>query len=200
MAVGRMTQDARIETRAARTRLPPRDEPYWRLVTEGSHIGFRKGQRAAGSWVARYRGEEGGAYLKTTLGRADDVEDADGDEVFDFMQAMDLARDWFDAQREPATQRRRSPSAPTAGGYTVNRAIADYLADLASVGGKVQLIERPVQPEEVGKSLNELATGGRGLRIYRGGKARGFWEAEARSLEAGDVVVEIAPTDVTEHA
>ena len=78
--------------------------------------------------------------------------------------------------------------------------IAGYLADLASVGGKVQLIERPVQPEEVGKSLNELATGGRGLRIYRGGKARGFWEAEARSLEAGDVVVEIAPTDVTEHA
>ena len=78
--------------------------------------------------------------------------------------------------------------------------IAGYLADLASVGGKVQLIERPVQPEEVGKSLDELATGGRGLRIYRGGKARGFWEAEARSLEAGDVVVEIAPTDVTEHA
>ena len=47
---------------------------------------------------------------------------------------------------------------------------------------------------------DELATGGRGLRIYRGGKARGCCEAEARSLEAGDVVVEIAPTDVTEHA
>jgi voltage-gated potassium channel len=78
--------------------------------------------------------------------------------------------------------------------------IADYLADLASVGGKVQLVERPVRPEEVGKSLDQLATGGRGLRIYRGGHARGFWEAEARSLQAGDVVVEIAPTDLTEHA
>jgi voltage-gated potassium channel len=78
--------------------------------------------------------------------------------------------------------------------------VADYLADLASVSGKVQLVERPVLPDEIGKSLDELASGGRGLRLYRGGHARGFWEAEAKSLQAGDVVVEIVPTDVTEHA
>jgi len=77
--------------------------------------------------------------------------------------------------------------------------VSDYLADLASVGGKVQLVERPVLAEEIGKPLDELASGGRGLRIYREGHARGFWEAEARSLQAGDVVVEIVPTDDTEH-
>lgn len=77
--------------------------------------------------------------------------------------------------------------------------IADYLADLASVSGKVQLVERPVLPEEIGKSLDDLASGGKGLRIYRDGHARGFWEAESRSLQAGDIVVEITPTDVTEH-
>ena len=76
--------------------------------------------------------------------------------------------------------------------------VADYLADLASVGGKVQLIERPVRPEEVGKSLDELASGGRGLRVYRDGQARGFWEPEARSLQAGDMVVEITPTEASE--
>ena len=78
--------------------------------------------------------------------------------------------------------------------------IADYLADLASVGGKVQLIERPVLPEEVGRSLHDLATGGQGLRIYRNGGACGFWEAEAGELQAGDVIVEIRPTEASEHA
>jgi len=74
--------------------------------------------------------------------------------------------------------------------------ISDYLADLASVTGRVQLVERPVRPEEIGKSLNELVTGGKGLRIYRNGGARGFWEDEAGTLQAGDIVVEIRPTDM----
>ena len=77
--------------------------------------------------------------------------------------------------------------------------VADYLADLASVSGKVQLIERPVRPEEIGRSLDELASGGRGLRIYRDSCAHGFWEPEAKSLQAGDVVVEITPTEATER-
>jgi voltage-gated potassium channel len=53
--------------------------------------------------------------------------------------------------------------------------ISDYLADLASVAGKVQLVERAVRPE--------------------GGKPYGYWEAESERLEAGDTVVEILPTD-----
>lgn len=72
--------------------------------------------------------------------------------------------------------------------------IADYLADLASISGRVQLIERTVKPEEVGKSISELASGGRGLRVYRGGRAIGFWEDECHQLQAGDIVVEIVPT------
>ncbi|MBB3859251.1 voltage-gated potassium channel [Novosphingobium hassiacum] len=72
--------------------------------------------------------------------------------------------------------------------------VADYLTDLASIEGKVQLVERKVRPEEVGKSLNDLATGGRGLRLYRDGKAYGFWDDAAGLLQSGDVVVEIVPT------
>ena len=74
--------------------------------------------------------------------------------------------------------------------------IADYLADLASVTGRVQLVERPVRPEEVGKPLSELATGGRGLRIYRNGGAHGFWEHESNTMQEGDIVVEIRPTEI----
>jgi voltage-gated potassium channel len=76
--------------------------------------------------------------------------------------------------------------------------VASYMADLAAVGGKVQLRERPVGAEEVGRSLDELASGGRGLRIYRDGTPHGFWEDEVRVLRAGDVVVEVIPCEVCE--
>jgi voltage-gated potassium channel len=78
--------------------------------------------------------------------------------------------------------------------------LSDYLVDLASVAGKVQLVERPVLPEEIGKPLTELASGGNGLRIYRDGEAFGFWEDAALSLIEGDIVVEILPTTGSEHA
>ncbi|MEM7665877.1 MAG: potassium channel family protein [Pseudomonadota bacterium] len=73
--------------------------------------------------------------------------------------------------------------------------IADYLADLASVTGRVQLVERVVTETECGCSIQELETGGRGLRVYRNGRAIGFWEDECQSLQPGDIVVEIVPTE-----
>ncbi|MEP3029677.1 MAG: potassium channel family protein [Erythrobacter sp.] len=73
--------------------------------------------------------------------------------------------------------------------------IADYLADLASVTGRVQLIERVVTEDECGCSIHDLSSGGRGLRIYRGDRAIGFWEEECKNLQPGDVIVEIVPTE-----
>ncbi len=78
--------------------------------------------------------------------------------------------------------------------------ISDYLADLASVAGQVQLVERGVMLEEIGKPLSELATGGMGLRIYRDGAAIGFWEDAAKHLRDDDLVVEILPTTPEEAA
>ncbi len=69
--------------------------------------------------------------------------------------------------------------------------VADYMADLASIGGRVQLRERPVAAEEIGRSIDQLTSEGRGLRIYRGGKPYGFWEPEAQSLAPGDMIVEV---------
>ncbi len=76
--------------------------------------------------------------------------------------------------------------------------IAEYMADLASITGRVQLVERVAQPEEVGRSLEQLSSGGKGLRIYRKGTAIGFWELPAQRIEPGDVIVEIRPTLLTE--
>lgn len=71
--------------------------------------------------------------------------------------------------------------------------ITDYIGDLASQQGRVKLIERPVRAEECGRPLAELA-GGLGVRVYRAGRAIGFWEEDARTLCEGDLIVEIVPT------
>lgn len=70
--------------------------------------------------------------------------------------------------------------------------IADYIADLASAAGRVQLTERAVRPEEVGRPLSAIATG-LGVRLYRAGRPIGFAEEGARALQAGDTLLEIVP-------
>ncbi|MDP9422724.1 MAG: potassium channel family protein [Pseudomonadota bacterium] len=71
--------------------------------------------------------------------------------------------------------------------------IADYLADLATMGGRVRLVERDVLPEEIGKPLKDLGRG-LGLRIIRDGTAYGFWRPQVEKLEPGDIIMEIVPT------
>ncbi|MBT0666778.1 potassium channel family protein [Novosphingobium profundi] len=78
-------------------------------------------------------------------------------------------------------------------GSAQGKHISEYMSDLASVSGRVQLVERAVKAEEIGRPLDAIATG-KGLRIYRGTRAIGFWQDEARALAAGDVIVEITAT------
>ncbi len=78
-------------------------------------------------------------------------------------------------------------------GSTDSAHIADYIADLASSSGRVQLNEREVTAEECGKPLSAIALG-LGVRVYRDGTPHGFWEPEAMTLREGDFIVEILPT------
>jgi voltage-gated potassium channel len=71
--------------------------------------------------------------------------------------------------------------------------IADYLADLATMGGRVRMVERDVRPDEIGKPLGGL-TESLGLRIIRDGTPYGFWRPQVQKLEAGDIIMEIVPT------
>ena len=72
--------------------------------------------------------------------------------------------------------------------------IADYMTDLAAIGGRVQLRERPVAAQEIGKPLSAV-TPGLAVRIYRAGRPVGYWDEGARMLAAGDVLIEIVPGD-----
>ena len=48
----RNTQDQQITTRAARERLSPRAERYWRGVDSGAALGYRR-TAGGGFWLAR---------------------------------------------------------------------------------------------------------------------------------------------------
>ncbi len=68
--------------------------------------------------------------------------------------------------------------------------IADYMMDLASIGGPVALAERPVAEHEIGKPLSAITTG-LGLRVYRGDVKCRFDSPEAQCLQRGDTIVEV---------
>ena len=72
----------------------------------------------------------------------------------------------------------------------------EYITDLASAAGHVQLIERPIAGSEEGRPLSGLTTG-LGVRIIRQGRDYGFWQPEAQRLEPGDRIVEIVPAPAT---
>ena len=71
--------------------------------------------------------------------------------------------------------------------------IAEYLADLATMKGRVRLVERDVRPDEIGKALGDLKAT-LGLRIIRDGTAYGFWRPQVQELQPGDIIMEIEPT------
>ena len=75
-------------------------------------------------------------------------------------------------------------------GSTTGPHVTDYIADLASAEGRIDLHERPVLAAEVGRPLVEV-TPGLGVRLYRNGHPHSFADLEAQALQAGDTIVEI---------
>jgi hypothetical protein len=94
--MGKRVKEVALGTRTARMKLAPRHKPYFRLVTEGVHIGYRRSTvpNRAGTWLARRY--LSGAYETEILATADDLPDlpADGAKVLTFGQAETAARDW----------------------------------------------------------------------------------------------------------
>jgi site-specific recombinase XerD len=129
----RTTPSEKIQTRAARSRLPQRRKPRWFCLRPGAlHLGYVKRRvDAAGHWtVRRYNG--GGTYKIARLpGVADDLEPANGGGVLSFTQAQDLAL-------------RPTPQAQTGAPMTVAQAMADYVDYLQTSGreGAVATAER----------------------------------------------------------
>jgi len=67
---------------------------------------------------------------------------------------------------------------------------ADYIADLATSAGRVELRERVINPEEVGRSLQEICTG-QAVRLIRDGKPHAPSDPAFQRLRPGDRILEI---------
>jgi len=117
--MARTLQDAKLDTRAARLRLKKRREPYWRSISEGLAVGYRKGVKG-GTWIARHYSTEHGRRYHS-IGTADDIADADGAHVLSFAQAQEAARKWF------AHLARHDRGESRSGLYAVCECLEDYL-------------------------------------------------------------------------
>lgn len=82
---------------------------YWRMVCEGRHLGYYKGARG-GTWIVRYRppGVDGHG-IKQSLGVADDVGEANGDNILSWRQALDKAMHWFELQEKGGIETALNP-------------------------------------------------------------------------------------------
>lgn len=122
--MSRTVIEARIQDRTARARLAVRNKPYWRGLSEGAHIGYRKGARK-GTWFARYFDPQLEAYTTSAIGEADDHCEADEFDVFTYKQAFDRALRWIELQ----TQGGGAPAAATSDpDMTVAEVIQAYIA------------------------------------------------------------------------
>ena len=118
--MARTLQDAKLDTRAARLRLKKRREPYWRSISEGVAVGYRRGAKG-GTWIARHYSAEHGRRFHS-IGTADDIADADARHILSFAQAQEGARRWFaHLARHDRGEARNGP-------YTVRECVEEYLA------------------------------------------------------------------------
>lgn len=119
--MARTIRDAALDTRTARSRLKPRGKPYYRVMEEGVHLGYRRLKAGAGKWVVRhYVGDQ--KYEVETIGPADDLSDADGEKILNFSQVQAKAREIMVA--------RANKAAGKAGPLTVKAAVDAYIAFL----------------------------------------------------------------------
>ena len=149
--MARTLRDAKLDTRSARAKLKARREPYWRSISEGLAIGYRKGAKG-GTWIARHYSSDHGRRFRA-LGTADDVANADSEHVLSFSQAQTTGRRWF---AELASGDRTDGAH---GPYSVAQALDDYKADYQRRGGKALkrlewTIDAHIKPE-LGQMLVE---------------------------------------------
>jgi len=135
--MARSVRDTRLDSRNARLGLSARREPYWRAIDRGAHIGYRRHKDGGGAWIARIRLEDK-SYKFQQIGKADDIQDADGCTALSFSQAQEKARSWF-------SETKRLEAGIGRAGYTVDDALEEYLDYLRTHGKSAKRTEYSIK-------------------------------------------------------
>src|SRR5438552_2140562 len=128
--MARSVRNAKLDTRSARARCEVRREPYWTKLSPGCFVGYRRTAGGVGTWIARFRDEEGRQHYEA-LGAADDSVAANGSSVLTFIEAQDRARAFFDRKA-----RELAGHEVVSGPFTVEMALREYLAHRTRRGSK----------------------------------------------------------------
>jgi len=148
--VGRQVRDAKLETRASRSRLSYQRAPYRRLIEEGLHLTYRTVKAGSGTWGLRaWTGEK---YREAVIGTADDHVDADGTVVLTYGQAQAKAVQMWRAEQHRAM----TGTDLRAGPYTIGDTMRDYEAAFIARGGKAVRSVRSISAGYIIPVLGEV--------------------------------------------
>lgn len=86
-----------------RINLEENHEPYWVIIREGLHFGYRKGRRK-NTWVARHINPRTQSYFKKTIGEADFRFNVGKKISVSFDAALKIALEWGDAKKYVRTK------------------------------------------------------------------------------------------------
>jgi integrase len=156
--MARRARATKLETRAARLKLPVAKKPVFVKIGPRVGLGYRRNQ-TAGTWVVRVADGKGGNWTKA-IGSADDFEEVDGNYILDFWKAQDRARAIARVDRDGEDDDGKL--------VTVARALDLYEADLKTRGGDVGNVirVRVHLPDALAKKSVALLTA-RDLRKWR---------------------------------
>lgn len=118
--MARRTRSNKLETRTNRLRLDIKTKPHTVQIAPRIHLGYRRNAAGPGSWSVLVKKPE---WLRK-FATADDFEDANGETVLDYWQALDRAK-------KLARAGEGNSGAP----ITVLEAVENYEADLSTGGG-----------------------------------------------------------------
>lgn len=116
--MARRTRSAFLENRTARLKLATRKKPYTALIAPGIFLAYRR-NASVGTWSVKC-----GGWLRR-FGLADDHEDANGESVMSYWQALERAK-----------MLARAGEANTEQPISVAEAVDAYEADLEARGGR----------------------------------------------------------------